>query len=72
MIQAGVESDEAGEERTRADIERQIDDFFVFEVDRNPVACAALHVCPDENKGGTGVRVRVIALRESGHWRPAC
>ena len=36
--------------RTRADIERHIDDFFVFEVDRNPVACAALHFYPQWNK----------------------
>src|SRR5207244_1673954 len=36
--------------RTTADIERQIDDFFVFEVDRNPVACAAAHYYPGEKK----------------------
>ncbi len=36
--------------RTRAEIERQIDDFFVFEVDRNPVGCAALHLYPQWNK----------------------
>jgi amino-acid N-acetyltransferase len=36
--------------RSRAEIERQIDDFFVFEVDRNPIACAALHVYTDEGK----------------------
>ena len=49
LIQAGVESDELVK-RTRADIERQIEDFFVFEVDRNPVACAALHIYPEQNK----------------------
>jgi amino-acid N-acetyltransferase len=36
--------------RTRAEIERQIDEFYLFEVDRNPVACAALHQYPAENK----------------------
>jgi amino-acid N-acetyltransferase len=46
LIQAGVERDELIR-RTRAEIERQIDDFFVFEVDRNPVACAALHLYPE-------------------------
>jgi amino-acid N-acetyltransferase len=49
LIQAGVENDELVK-RTRADIERQIGDFFVFEVDNNPVACAALHIYPDANK----------------------
>src|SRR5262249_368486 len=41
LIQQSVENDELMQ-RTRAEIERQIEDFFVFEVDRNPVACAAL------------------------------
>jgi amino-acid N-acetyltransferase len=49
LIQAGVENDELLK-RSRAEIERQADDFFVFEVDRNPVACAALHPYPDEGK----------------------
>ncbi len=49
LIQAGVENDELVK-RSRSDIERQIDDFFVFEVDRNPVACAALHIYPEQNK----------------------
>jgi amino-acid N-acetyltransferase len=49
LIQASIESDELVR-RTRAEIERQIDDFYLFEVDRNPVACAALHPFPVENK----------------------
>jgi amino-acid N-acetyltransferase len=49
LIQAGVARDELVR-RTRAEIERQVDDFFVFEVDRNPVACAALHIYHDDNK----------------------
>jgi amino-acid N-acetyltransferase len=49
LIQQGVQADELVK-RTRADLEKQIGDFFVFEVDRNPVACAALHVYPEENK----------------------
>src|SRR5205807_7316355 len=40
LIQASMENDELAK-RSRAEIERQIDDFYVFEVDRNPVACAA-------------------------------
>jgi amino-acid N-acetyltransferase len=46
LIQTSMETEELMR-RTRAEIERQIDDFFVFEVDRNPVACAALHPYPD-------------------------
>jgi amino-acid N-acetyltransferase len=49
LIQASIENDELVR-RTRTEIERQIDDFFVFEVDRNPVACAALHLYPAENQ----------------------
>ncbi|MCE9533769.1 MAG: amino-acid N-acetyltransferase [Planctomycetes bacterium] len=49
LVQRGMESDELLK-RTRADVERMIDDFFVFEVDKNPVACAALHIYPAEKK----------------------
>ena len=37
--------------RTRATIEKQIDDYFIFEIDGNPVACVALHVFPDQRTG---------------------
>ena len=30
---------------------RQLDDYFIFEVDGNPVACVALHAYPEESKG---------------------
>jgi amino-acid N-acetyltransferase len=36
--------------RSRAEIERQIADFFVFEVDGNLAGCVALHRYPDEKK----------------------
>jgi amino-acid N-acetyltransferase len=44
---------EAGElvKRTRAHIERDLADYFIFEVDRNPVACIALHVYPERKQG---------------------
>lgn len=44
-----MESDELVR-RSRADVERLIEDYFVFEVDRNPVACAALHFYAEEKK----------------------
>ncbi|NBR84009.1 MAG: amino-acid N-acetyltransferase [Proteobacteria bacterium] len=37
--------------RTRATIEKQLGDYYVFDIDRNPVACVALHVYPEANKG---------------------
>ncbi len=46
LIQNGMQADELVK-RTRADIERAIGDYFVFEVDRNPVGCVALHPFPD-------------------------
>lgn len=48
LIQQGVENDELVK-RTRGELEKIISDYFVFEVDRNPVACAALHVYPEQN-----------------------
>jgi amino-acid N-acetyltransferase len=49
LTQAAMENDELVR-RTRAEIERQVEDFFVFEVDRNPVACAAVHFYPQERQ----------------------
>ena len=37
--------------RTRAGIERQLNDYHIFEIDKNPVACVALHVYPEQGKG---------------------
>jgi amino-acid N-acetyltransferase len=50
LIRASVESEELLP-RTRAMIERQLDDYYLFEVDKNPVACVALHAYPEERKG---------------------
>ncbi len=43
LIRQGVEAGELVE-RTRASIEQTIGDYYIFEIDRNPVACVALHV----------------------------
>jgi amino-acid N-acetyltransferase len=50
LIRQGVE---AGEliGRTRASIEQTIGDYYIFEIDRNPVACVALHVDPSGRMG---------------------
>lgn len=37
--------------RTRAEIERRIGDYYLFEIDRNPVGCVALHVDAEQRKG---------------------
>jgi len=49
LIQQGVRSEELLG-RSRGEIEQHISDFFVFEVDRSPVGCVALHVYPDTSQ----------------------
>jgi amino-acid N-acetyltransferase len=49
LIQTGMENDELVR-RTLPEIERQIDDFYVFEVDGTPAGCAALHEFADVRK----------------------
>jgi amino-acid N-acetyltransferase len=75
LIQGSVANDELVR-RTRGEIERQIDDFFVFEVDRNPVACAALHhyaeakkaelacVCVDHRYENQGIGAKLMQWAE--------
>src|SRR5262249_542806 len=53
LIQNGIENDELIR-RTMSEIEKQIGDFFVFEVDRNPVACVAVHSYPEQGKAELG------------------
>jgi amino-acid N-acetyltransferase len=49
LIQASVEGDELVQ-RSLAEIESQLDDFYLFEVDQTPAACIALHADPQEPK----------------------
>src|SRR4051794_36797716 len=37
--------------RTRPAIEKNLGDYYLFEIDKNPVACVALHAYPEQNKG---------------------
>ncbi len=81
LILPGMQSDELLR-RTRADIEKQIDDFVVLEIDRTPVACAALHLhaedhkmelaclCVAPNYENQGIGLRLIQYAES-HARAA-
>ncbi len=50
LTQKGVDADELVP-RSRASIEKSIADFYIFEIDKNPVACVALHVSPDHATG---------------------
>jgi amino-acid N-acetyltransferase len=37
--------------RTRSAIEKQLGDYFIFEIDGNPVGCVAFHTYPEQSKG---------------------
>jgi amino-acid N-acetyltransferase len=50
LIQQSVDTAELVK-RTRASIEKQIADYYIFEIDKNPVACIALHAFPEQSKG---------------------
>jgi amino-acid N-acetyltransferase len=49
LIHGSIENEELAP-RTRASIERELGDYYIFEVDRNPIACVALHHYPAEGK----------------------
>ena len=49
LIQQGIRAEELVK-RTRADLEKSIGEYYVFEVDKNPVACGALLMYPGESK----------------------
>jgi amino-acid N-acetyltransferase len=50
LTKAAVESDELVR-RSRAVIDKSLGDYFIFEIDKNPVACVALHIYPEQKKG---------------------
>jgi len=50
LIKRSVASDELVK-RTRASIEKSLADYYLFEIDKNPVGCVALHVHPELGKG---------------------
>ena len=50
LIQKSVANNELLK-RSRASIEKQLQDYYIFEIDKNPVACVALHVYPEQRKG---------------------
>ena len=50
LTKASVEAEELVK-RSKAVIEKNLSDYFIFEIDKNPVACVALHVYPEQKKG---------------------
>jgi len=50
LTKQGVASDELVK-RPRGSFEKSVGDYYLFEIDKNPVACVALHVYPEVNKG---------------------
>ena len=50
LTEQAVEADELVK-RTRTTIEKSLGDYSIFEIDKHPVACVALHVYPEERKG---------------------
>jgi amino-acid N-acetyltransferase len=50
LTKAAVESEELVK-RSRAAMEKNLGDYFIFEIDKHPVACVALHIYPEQKKG---------------------
>ncbi|HOX57321.1 MAG TPA: amino-acid N-acetyltransferase [Candidatus Paceibacterota bacterium] len=50
LTRRSVESEELVK-RTRSSIEKHLGDYYIFEIDKNPVACVSLHTWPDLGKG---------------------
>jgi amino-acid N-acetyltransferase len=63
LTKQAVESSELMK-RTRPMIEKNLADYFIFEIDKNPVACVALHVFPEQKKGELAC-LYVSALHEN-------
>jgi amino-acid N-acetyltransferase len=49
LTKPSVDSEELVK-RTRATIEKQLADYYIFEIDKNPLGCIALHPYPDQKK----------------------
>ena len=50
LTKQAVEAEELVK-RSKAIIEKSLGDYFMFEVDKNPVACVAFHIYPEQNQG---------------------
>jgi amino-acid N-acetyltransferase len=50
LTKKAVEADELIR-RTRSEMEKNLSDYYIFEIDGNPVACVALHVYAEQQAG---------------------
>lgn len=50
LTKQAVEAEELVK-RSKAALEKSISDYFIFDIDKNPVACVALHVYPEQQQG---------------------
>lgn len=55
--------------RTRAQILERLEDYWLLEIDRTPVACVALHVYPEDNSGELACLYVSKAHENQGHGR---
>jgi amino-acid N-acetyltransferase len=53
LTKQAVDTDELVK-RTRVALEKSLGDYFIVEIDKNPVACVALHVYAEQKKGELG------------------
>ena len=51
LLTKGSVANEELVKRTRAHLEKQLGDYYLFEIDKNPVACVALHAYAEHGKG---------------------
>ena len=64
---AGGRGRRAGQAHPRRRSSGASADYFIFEIDKNPVACVALHVYPEHEPGRAGLPLRQLRAREPGH-----
>lgn len=68
LIRQSVRSEELVR-RTRAEILEKLEDYWLLEIDRTPVACVALHVYPEDSAGELACLYVSKAHENQGHGR---
>jgi amino-acid N-acetyltransferase len=68
LIRQSVRSEELVR-RTRSEILEKLEDYWLLEIDRTPVACVALHVFPEESAGELACLYVSKVHENQGHGR---
>jgi amino-acid N-acetyltransferase len=68
LIRQSVRSEELVR-RTRTEILEKLEDYWLLEIDRTPIACVALHVYPEEAAGELACLYVSKAHENQGHGR---